>query len=1159
MKKGSCTKSLFCLVLMVCCIFSWFPSGSVMTVAQAAEDAPTYTLSIEIEPGVPTAEVTIAQNDESQTASLASAEPFRTPRPNTGSGGGIIGSFVGGTLYLCAYNAAGALTDCEEQPCESIVGSQETVQYNFPTDAVMVKAFLWDAENPGNPLASHAEQAVPASPHASNAILRGTVVETNVSSLDYILSDNTQDLQYFQLVISEVVTAAGGSYATGQTVQFYADNLGAWQYLGQQVEVRLDDTGNVAAIEPLPLEAPAVSFTFDQYAGANTEPGAYALRYWADPTDDAPVSIPIADDAALVYNHAKGYYDFVDLFEENGLVSNWRSGRITVTQEPATGRQIVIVEIAATGVVEEIAENGSVSFKNVVGERQYNNIVRRLEFFSAEQKIYLTKDGQPFDWRQLQPWDVLSIVTNTDAGYYYTAEVLSRTITGTVDYTVESDTSADGLAYCIQGKTYDIAAEFFGSSMPAAGSEGIFTLDTYDRLCAFRSVREEEPAYGYILDAEFTVGTWNDPHISLQILDQEGEVWITELADSVYTENAYYNDILRGMYDGLSADGPHISVRVPEMDDEELESLVSALRGTLMTYRLDNAQMIDRLTLPADDSIAFASETLTGSSLVEQVFDAEDNSFRVCDVNEDTKIFFINGSGGSQTGPGTAAESVASAVGTAEHLTDGVTYSLVAYDVSDLTGIAAAVVVYNAQPDPPLPAPEPPEPLPTAKPDVATEGYAGLLDAVLYAEETAGHTKALVRLLTADGTAFDTEIANDVLLKNAYYNETLRSQYPELSSAQPDLADWRIDDESLTISTMLEELRGHLVQYQLNTEMQVSVLTLPAPAAEQPADGCLTETALTESDFDEMAATLGGLYLDAETPVFLLNSVAWSFLRPGQAADPKKSVVGTRDNLASETYEYFTYYTDDPTRPVAVVIFNALPAIRQSDSVVYIVSVGDAVYEGERCYYVTYYQDGVLHSAYTAPDQNNEDLHENTVPGSVFKFALLNDRIYSARTILTFEDPLREEIRYWDYGVQVNRYNEIANDTERSFFGAVIDATAGQQLKLQPVDPESGIIAFDAPAETIDLSGADIRYYLYYPHKPQTGRLAIGSAADLQQVDPALLQAGGEVYLDGADEPLCETPAYGMLDYAFVRQYQGEMKEVILYRAYAYGAYDVQF
>lgn len=32
-----------------------------------------------------------------------------------------------------------------------------------------------------------------------------------------------------------------------------------------------------------------------------------------------------------------------------------------------------------------------------------------------------------------------------------------------------------------------------------------------------------------------------------------------------------------------------------------------------------------------------------------------------------------------------------------------------------------------------------------------------------------------------------------------------------------------------------------------------------------------------------------------------------------------------------------------------------------------------------------------------------------------------------------------------------------------------------------------------------------------------------------------------------------------MLDYAFVRQYQGEVKEVILYRAYAYGAYDVQF
>ena len=67
----------------------------------------------------------------------------------------------------------------------------------------------------------------------------------------------------------------------------------------------------------------------------------------------------------------------------------------------------------------------------------------------------------------------------------------------------------------------------------------------------------------------------------------------------------------------------------------------------------------------------------------------------------------------------------------------------------------------------------------------------------------------------------------------------------------------------------------------------------------------------------------------------------------------------------------------------------------------------------------------------------------------------------------------------------------------------------------------------------------------------------MGVVSDLS-FDEALLTDGMTVYTDRTNSTvLCETPAYGMLDYVYVRKYDNKVEDVVIYKSFDYGRYSV--
>lgn len=199
----------------------------------------------------------------------------------------------------------------------------------------------------------------------------------------------------------------------------------------------------------------------------------------------------------------------------------------------------------------------------------------------------------------------------------------------------------------------------------------------------------------YILNTEAHLGSWNDPEVTLQILDKTGSVWQTVLADTFTIQNAWYNETLRTMYPALSAQETDLSLELADIS-ENFDHFAAALRGTMAAYRLNQEQFIDWLILPAAEDSENAGGILTASPVQK----GQVNNSRLGEyyVHPDTPVFFINGTDDTQAAPGTAADPDTSVANTAARLAGQTDYTYIVYTSAPETQAAVAVVVYNTTP-----------------------------------------------------------------------------------------------------------------------------------------------------------------------------------------------------------------------------------------------------------------------------------------------------------------------------------------------------------------------------------------------------------------------------------------------------------------------------
>lgn len=540
--------------------------------------------------------------------------------------------------------------------------------------------------------------------------LRGQITQNNITSFEAATDVDTSSASTIRLYVDDNYDDET-NYYEGESYEFYTGESDADSLIGYTVNVYVrEDTSNdyatVVSVTPATGRNTVAEFTLDQYDGLD---GNY-LRYMKNSTDRTATRLNIQSGATIFYNGIAYDGTLESMFgdRESGLVriDSQRSGKVTaLDSDNQSGYDVIFVEIAATGVVEDLSERGILTFKNTVGESGYSNNIRRVEFDADDTTsiINVTQDGEAYDYTQLKEWDVVTIIYNSAQPNVYDIRVLGESaIQGTITEVSSSDTSADNKAYRIGDNRYDVAADFYSNGTLRAGSAGTFYIDEYGKLVAYDRTNLPDGStgsisdnYAYVLDAVSQLGTWNDGEVTLQVIDKDGRVWQSIFASTVTIENAYYNDTLRTLFPELTEDDPDInSFKIADEEGTEGEDIAEALVGQMITYRLDSNNYFRTITLPTEDNADNAGYTLTSSGLKENVeYDEEDMSLGNVDLNDTTKVFFINDGAGTAA-PGTTADRDESMVGSVAELAED-TYNYIAYDVDENSNIAAAVVVYN--------------------------------------------------------------------------------------------------------------------------------------------------------------------------------------------------------------------------------------------------------------------------------------------------------------------------------------------------------------------------------------------------------------------------------------------------------------------------------
>lgn len=540
--------------------------------------------------------------------------------------------------------------------------------------------------------------------------LRGQITQNNVTDFSGPVDVDTSSASTIRLYVDDNYDDET-NYYEGESYQFYTGDSNADELLGYTVNVYVredssNDYATVVSVTPATGRNTVAEFTLDQYDGLD---GNY-LRYMKNSTDRTATRLNIQSGAAIFYNgiaYGSGETALEDMFGDGGLVQvdSLYSGKVTaLDSDNQSGYDVIFVEIAATGVVEELSTRGVLTFKNTVGSRTNMNNITRISFDEDDTTtiINVTQDGEPYDYTQLTEWDVVTIIYNSTQPNVYDIRVLGDTaIQGTITEVSSSDTSSDTKAYRIGDNRYDVADGFYSNGTLRAGAAGTFYIDEYGKLVAYD--RTNLPAdvegsisdnYAYVLDGVSQKGTWDDAEGTLQVLDKNGEVWTSIFASTVTIENAFTDSTLASMFN-LDEDDPDItSFKIADATTAEAEAVIGALVGQMITYRLDSSNRFRTITLPTNDKADNAGYTLTSSGLSTDEYDEEDMSLGSVDLNDTTYVFFINGDGTISVGD--PADRDASVIGTAAELGDSLEYEYIAFDVDENSGIAAAVVVYNA-------------------------------------------------------------------------------------------------------------------------------------------------------------------------------------------------------------------------------------------------------------------------------------------------------------------------------------------------------------------------------------------------------------------------------------------------------------------------------
>lgn len=509
--------------------------------------------------------------------------------------------------------------------------------------------------------------------------LKGVIKESSVANLKGTKEINNDEAAKIKVAVTgnydtnnkDFQFDSDGDY-TGEDTFLVAES-DAEDYLGMAVILYVrendDNEYEVISIAADGTKNDIVTFTLDQFdvvedstSGSTT---TTYIKYFKNTTDSSSIKKQLASNYDITLNGVAA--DIDDIFGDSAVVAtagkSQKGGLVTlIDNDGKTGYDVVMVEVAATAVVDEIGDE-TVSFKestDIPGSGSMSSL--DVEEDATDTVIDIVKDGKAIAYTDLKEWDVLSIVAPDDTNNgYIKVEVISNPITGQITSDKTSKTSATNKAYKIDGKFYDVAEGSYKTNGLSVNDAGIFYIDKYGKIAAFSEDSSVATGvagtYGYVFDTLVTDKNM-DTEVQVKLITANGAELMT-FASSV----------------NLSlANGSKVTYKVSSIKDtdkankgDESEDqggfAVPDLKGQVVKYTKNSSGALKTIVF-ANYNDSFESVSYTSAT---ETYDAD--NYRLGKyIDKDSKVFFVNKSDADKC-----------SLGTPEDLSDNNTYKVLAF------------------------------------------------------------------------------------------------------------------------------------------------------------------------------------------------------------------------------------------------------------------------------------------------------------------------------------------------------------------------------------------------------------------------------------------------------------------------------------------------
>lgn len=434
--------------------------------------------------------------------------------------------------------------------------------------------------------------------------------------------------------------------------------------------------------------------------------------------------------------------------------------------------------------------------------------------------------------------------------------------------------------------------------------------------------------------------------------------------------------------------------------------------------------------------------------------------------------------------------------------------------------------------------------------------YAYVLAAKPVAGAWDGENVVQVKLLDMSGEVYEAELASKVKLVNFDYtlSNVIGTEGKTNGVVKKSFVATLNETTSITdLTAFANGLVNRVIAYEGNDAGKVKTIVVQA-AANSERDLALINSGSAVYNADALTFK-NGIAVNEDTKVFYIAPGASNvtYANNAVAANADNSSVGSIASLIDDqTYTVYGFAPDTNDEAQVVVLMNETGRLAPSTNIAVVDSVGVTVVNGsDTVYAVNYYMNGELQTATTKVDMTTESVIAGAARGDIVQLTVENGIITYAKSVLAFA----AADCYAKAAGATPVFTMGAAGTDESYmFGAVTKFSNNGTALVQPLKADGTGATNDALQY---IKEADANVYLYDVNMKADFRLDLGSLADAD-ADEDLFAASKTVYAEDGTTVLTTTPAYGMADYVFVRIYNNKPADIVVYKNYDFGKYEVR-